>query len=262
MRSRKSKPSIGRSRCCRCNRDRSNAGPMTTHDTERRRGLRRSMPGPASDHAVPSTPPLGAVSGYLDLIEARCPPTRPAHHHGSRQHSQNGVDSQRASKRPRFHVHDTPNYGSWLSLVERWFAELTMKRIRRGSDGSVAQLKAGTQDFMNSHQADSTPFVWTKSADEILASIARCAQRTVEARTAEQLSRITITGHEASRVTCELNLSCSQKGLDRFSNWPEDAPHVAPAMGVPRAWRCIGTTGKRDPLSTVGRTARVRLCAF
>jgi putative transposase len=59
----------------------------------------------------------------------------------------------------------------------------------------VAQLKAGIQDFIDAHHADRTPFVWTKSADEILASIARFAQRTVEARAAQQMSRTTITGH-------------------------------------------------------------------
>src|SRR6516225_11515660 len=80
-------------------------------------------------------------------------------------------------KRPRFHVHFTPTYGSWLSLVERWFAELTLKQIRRGAYRSVAQLKAGIQQFIDAHQADPQPFVWTKSADEILASIARFAQR-------------------------------------------------------------------------------------
>jgi transposase len=99
------------------------------------------------------------------------------------------------AKRPRFHVHYTPTYGSWLSLVERWFAELTMKQIRRGAYRSVAQLKAGIQEFIDAHQENPTPFVWTKSADEILASIARFAQRTADARAALQMSRTTVTGH-------------------------------------------------------------------
>jgi transposase len=97
------------------------------------------------------------------------------------------------AKRPRFHVHYTPTYGSWLSLVERWFAELTMKQIRRGAYRSVAQLKAGIQEFIDAHQEHPTPFVWTKSADEILASIARFAQRTADARAALQMSRTTVT---------------------------------------------------------------------
>ena len=81
-----------------------------------------------------------------------------------------------------------------LSLVERWFAQLTMKQIRRGTFRSVPQLKAAIQEFID-HQADPRPFVWTKSADEILASIARFAQRTVDARAAQSMSRTTVTGH-------------------------------------------------------------------
>ena len=99
------------------------------------------------------------------------------------------------AKRPRFHVHFTPTYGSWLSLVERWFAELTIKQIRRGAFRSVPQLKAAIQEFIEAHQANPKPFVWTKSADEILASIARFAQRTVDARAVPHLSRTTVTGH-------------------------------------------------------------------
>jgi|SRR5262245_7237979 len=99
------------------------------------------------------------------------------------------------AKHPRFHVHFTPTYGSWLSLVERWFAELTMKQIRRGTYGSVAELKAGIQAFIDAHQANPKPFVWTKSADEILASIARFAQRAADVRAAQTLSRTTGTGH-------------------------------------------------------------------
>ena len=99
------------------------------------------------------------------------------------------------AKRPRFHVHYTPTYGSWLSLVERWFAELTLKQIRRGAYHSVAQLKAGIQAFIDAHQDDPKPFVWAKTADEILASIARFAQRTADARAVQQMSRTMITGH-------------------------------------------------------------------
>jgi len=98
-------------------------------------------------------------------------------------------------KRPRFHVHFTPTYGSWLSLVERWFAELTMKQIRRGTFRNVLQLKAAIQAFIDAHQTDPKPFIWTKSADEILASIARFAQRTAAAAANHTMSRTTVTGH-------------------------------------------------------------------
>jgi transposase len=83
------------------------------------------------------------------------------------------------AKRPRFHVHFTPTYGSWLNLVERWFAELTTKQIRRGAHRSVAELERAIQAFLDVHNEEPKPFVWTKSADDILGSIARFAQRTM-----------------------------------------------------------------------------------
>ena len=85
------------------------------------------------------------------------------------------------AKRPRFHVHFTPTYGSWLNLVERWFAELTTKQLRRGVHRSVSELERAIRAFLDVHNEDPKPFTWTKSADEILASIARFAQRTVTA---------------------------------------------------------------------------------
>jgi transposase len=84
------------------------------------------------------------------------------------------------AKRPRFHVHFTPTYGSWLNLIERWFAELTQKQIRRGTHRSVRELEKAIREFMDAHNADCKPFAWTKTADDILASIARYAQRTLK----------------------------------------------------------------------------------
>jgi putative transposase len=82
-----------------------------------------------------------------------------------------------------------------LSLVERWFALLTTKQLRRGVFRSVPQLKAAIQDFIDAHQENPKPFVWTKTADEILASIARFAERTADARAIQLLSRTIGTGH-------------------------------------------------------------------
>ena len=98
-------------------------------------------------------------------------------------------------KRPRFHVHFTPTYGSWLNLVERWFAALTTKQLRRGAHRSVTQLETAIRAFIAAHHADPKPFVWTKTADEILASIARFAQRTADAQAAQLISRTTESGH-------------------------------------------------------------------
>ena len=83
------------------------------------------------------------------------------------------------AKRPRFHVHFTPTYGSWLNWVERWFAALTAKQLRRGVHRSVRQLETAIRTFIDAHNTQGKPYVWTKTADEILASIARFAQRTL-----------------------------------------------------------------------------------
>jgi transposase len=77
------------------------------------------------------------------------------------------------AKRPRWHVHLTPTSSSWLNQVERFFALLTDKKIRRGVYRSVDDLKADITSFIEKHNADPKPFRWTKSADDILASIER-----------------------------------------------------------------------------------------
>ena len=77
------------------------------------------------------------------------------------------------AKRPRWHVHLTPTSSSWLNQVERFFALLTEKKIRRGVYKSVADLRADIEAFVDRHNADPKPFRWTKSADDILASIER-----------------------------------------------------------------------------------------
>lgn len=77
------------------------------------------------------------------------------------------------AKRPRWHVHLTPTSSSWLNQVERFFALLTDKKIRRGVHRNVADLQADIAAFIERHNADPKPFRWTKSADDILASIER-----------------------------------------------------------------------------------------
>jgi transposase len=84
------------------------------------------------------------------------------------------------AKRPRFHVHFTPTSASWLNLVERWFAALTEKQIRRGAHRSVRDLEGAIKDYLAVTNQSPKPFVWTKSADEILVSLGRFCQRTSE----------------------------------------------------------------------------------
>src|SRR6266568_1113364 len=77
---------------------------------------------------------------------------------------------------PRFHLHFTPTSASWLNMVERFFAEITRKRIRRGAFMSVAELKGAIMEYLEHHNADPKPFIWTKSAGEILEKVARAKQ--------------------------------------------------------------------------------------
>ena len=84
------------------------------------------------------------------------------------------------AKRPRFHLHFTPTSASWLNLVERWFAELTEKQIRRGVHRSTRELEHAIRGFIDHHNQNPKPFVWTKSADQILDSVARFCKRTLD----------------------------------------------------------------------------------
>lgn len=84
------------------------------------------------------------------------------------------------AKRPRYHLHFTPTSASWINLVERWFAALTDKQLRRGVHRSTTELEDAIDDYIAIHNADPKPFVWTKTADQILASLARFCKRTLE----------------------------------------------------------------------------------
>lgn len=120
------------------------------------------------------------VRQFLDRLDASVPPALDVHvvMDNSGTHKTPLIRAWFA-KRPRFHAHFTPTYGSWLNLVERWFAALTNKQLRRGAHRSVRALEAAIYAFIEAHNTTGKPFVWTKTADEILASIARFAQRTL-----------------------------------------------------------------------------------
>jgi transposase len=76
-------------------------------------------------------------------------------------------------KHKRFHLHFTPTASSWLNLVERWFRDITTKRIRRGSFGSVPQLVSAIEDYIAHNNEHPKPFVWTKTAGQIIAKVRR-----------------------------------------------------------------------------------------
>ena len=77
-------------------------------------------------------------------------------------------------KRPRFHLHFIPTSSSWVNLIERWFAELTEKRVRRGVFKNVPDLIAVIEDFMRAYNENPKPFIWTKKVDQILEKVNRC----------------------------------------------------------------------------------------
>jgi transposase len=111
---------------------------------------------------------------FLERIEAQVPAELDIHimadHYGTHQ---TALIRKWLAKRPRFHLHFTPTYGSWINLVERGLAELTNQRIRRGVFRSVKELEAAIRDYIDIHNEDPQPFTWTRTADQILDSIAR-----------------------------------------------------------------------------------------
>jgi transposase len=80
-------------------------------------------------------------------------------------------------RHPRFHLHFTPTSASWLNLVERWFAELTNRKLRRSAHRSVTELEADVRAWTNEWNANPRPFIWTKTADQILDTLAAYCQR-------------------------------------------------------------------------------------
>lgn len=116
---------------------------------------------------------------FLDTIEKNVPPDLDVHiildNYGTHK---TALIRKWFAKRSRFHLHFTPTYGSWINMIERWFAEITNKRIRRGIFRSVKELESAIREYIEIHNEAPKPFVWTKTADDILASIARFAQRT------------------------------------------------------------------------------------
>jgi hypothetical protein len=81
------------------------------------------------------------------------------------------------ARHPRYHVHFTPTSASWLNLVERLFAELTERCVRRGSHTAVHTLEKAMLDYLDRRNQDPKPFVWSANADVILGKVARLSKR-------------------------------------------------------------------------------------
>jgi transposase len=120
---------------------------------------------------------------FLRTIEANVPPKLDIHlvmdNYGT--HKTPTIKAWFA-RNPRFHVHFTPTSASWLNQVERWFATLTHNYIRRGTHRSTRQLEQAIRQYLELNNARPKPFVWSKSADDILASIERFCLRTSNSR--------------------------------------------------------------------------------
>jgi len=115
---------------------------------------------------------------FLDQIDAAVPADLDVHLvlDNYATHKTSAVHSWLA-KRPRYHLHFTPTSASWLNLVERWFAALTEKQLRRGVFRSTRELEQAITRYLEATNQDPKPFIWTKTADQILASIARFCVR-------------------------------------------------------------------------------------
>jgi len=120
---------------------------------------------------------------FLDCIDEQVPPELAVHLiiDNYATHKTATIKNWLA-KRPRYHLHCTPAGGSWLNQVERWCALLTQRAIKRGAHTGVNQLERAIRDFLDTHNQQPKPFLWTKSANDILASIARFAARTAKIR--------------------------------------------------------------------------------
>lgn len=115
---------------------------------------------------------------FLDTIEATVPAELEVHlimdNYGTHK---TALIRRWLLKRPRFHMHFTPTSASWLNLVERWFALLTEKQLRRGVHRSTQALRTAIRAYITHTNDHPKPFVWMKTADEILASVARFCHR-------------------------------------------------------------------------------------
>lgn len=111
---------------------------------------------------------------FLKTIDADTPPELDLHlivdNYATHKHPKVLAWLQR---HPRFHVHFTPTSSSWLNLIERWFRDLTQRRLKRGAFRSVAELERAIQEYVAHHNADPKPFVWTRSASQILDKVTR-----------------------------------------------------------------------------------------
>ena len=115
---------------------------------------------------------------FLQQIDAETPADRDLHlildNYATHKHPK---VKQWLAKHPRFHLHFTPTSASWLNMVERFFRDLTVNRLRRGVFHSVPELVAALEKYMAQHNRAPKPFIWTAKANDILAKVARARKK-------------------------------------------------------------------------------------
>ena len=115
---------------------------------------------------------------FLQLIDRQTPPDRELHlildNYATHKHAK--VKAWLA-RHPRFHLHFTPTSASWLNMVERFFRDLTTKRLRRGVFHSVPELVTALEEYIDTYNQKPTPFVWTAKASDILMKVKRARRK-------------------------------------------------------------------------------------
>ena len=116
---------------------------------------------------------------FLKTIDANVPESLGVHlvMDNSSTHKTPAVQGWLA-RHPRFHVHFTPTSSSWMNLVERWFALISERQIKRGTHRSTVELERAIRKYLKTYNQNPKAFIWTKSADDIFASLARFCKRT------------------------------------------------------------------------------------
>jgi len=121
---------------------------------------------------------------FLDQVDSEVPTELEVHLILDNYSTHKTAEVKRWLQRhPRYHLHFTPTHSSWINQVERWFALLTQRQIKRGSHHSVKDLETAIKQFIAVHNKNPKPFLWTKSADQILENLRRFATETVKIHT-------------------------------------------------------------------------------
>ena len=154
---------------------------MITCATAPRPSSPRWTPGPARCGQCHRRHRTVEFPRFLDAIEAAVPTELDVHPIADNYATHKTVLIQNwFAKRPHFHIHFTPTSASWLNLVEHWFGLLTEKQLRRGVHQSSGELEAAIYRYLDVTNQDPKPFVWAKTADQILTSVARFCRRTLD----------------------------------------------------------------------------------